>query len=149
MRRLSERLFVVPTRMRFPGTLPIPANPTEAGYIFSAIPCCLEGSEFNVASIYPLLSEDTLFTPLGSLPLGRLQCFYICRPSGSDRARLRYLPARPARLENVNIAAISLQACLVYICKGYKVFSVIIKDIDYQLSLPEQLDLTKLLLPKL
>ena len=56
----------------------------EAGYIFSAMPCCLEGSEFNVASIYPLLSEDPLFTPLGSLPLGRLQCFYICRPSGSD-----------------------------------------------------------------
>ena len=30
MRRLSERLFVVPTRMRFPGALPIPANPTTS-----------------------------------------------------------------------------------------------------------------------
>ena len=56
----------------------------EAGYIFSAMPCCLEGLEFNVVLIYPLLSEDPLFTPLGSLPLGRLQCFYICRPSSSD-----------------------------------------------------------------
>ena len=53
------------------------------------------------------------------------------------RARPMYLPVRPVGLENVNIAAVSLRACLAYIRRGYKVFSVTIEDIDHQLSLPE------------
>lgn len=60
-----------------------------------------------------------------------------------------YLPVRPIGLENVDIAAISLRACSVYIYRGYKAFSIIIEDIDRQLSLPRPLDLTKLLLPEL
>jgi len=66
-----------------------------------------------------------------------------------ERARPRYLPARPVGLENINITAVSLRACSAYIHRGYKVFSVTIEDIDRQLSLPEQPDLKKLLPPEL
>ena len=66
-----------------------------------------------------------------------------------ERARPRYLPARPVGLENVNITAVSLRACSAYIRRGYKVFSVTVEDIDRQLSLPEQPDLKKLLPPEL